>query len=156
MPLHSKIRIFFIAILLVISFNSCNKKKNDVIPYSYVDFTLNLNDPEFVNLGSTFGSAIINSNTNNWRYSGGYDGNGIIIFNGVDQFYAYDRTCPYDFVINGLSVKINVDFTEAVCPKCSTKYSLSANGTPISGAGKYPLKNYKVISYGNSITVTNY
>ncbi len=45
-----------------------------------------------------------------------------------------------------LSVK--VDFTIATCPKCGTVYSLSASGTPASGVGRYPLKNYRTSAQG--------
>ena len=158
MPSYPKIRFFLFILLLVISLNSCNKEKNDVIPDVYVYFTLELSDPEFVNLNSTFGSALINSKTNNYGSSAaGFDGNGIIIFGGVDQFYSYDRTCPHDYALTGLSVKVNiVDLIYAECPNCHTKYALTAGGTPSSGAGRYPLKNYRVINNGTSITVTNY
>lgn len=156
MASFSKIRYFLLFVILVTTISSCNKK-NDVIPYVYVDFTLNLSDPEFTALNSTFGTALITANTNNWKYSGGFQGNGIIIFSGADQFYAYDRTCPHDYVTSGLSVKVNVvDILYAECPTCHTRYALPNGGTPSSGIGRYPLKNYKVISYGNSITVTNY
>jgi len=45
--------------------------------------------------------------------------------------------------VNNLSIKVKIDLTVAECPQCGTKYALSAYGTPISGVGKYPLKNYK-------------
>jgi len=157
MLLHSKIRFFLVFLLLSIFLNSCNKEKNDVIPYTYVDFTLNLNDPQFTNLIPTFGSVIINANTNNWNYSGGYNNNGIIVFNGGEQFYAYDRTCHHDYAVNGLSIKVNVvDIIFAECPICLTRYSLQTGGTPSSGIGRYPLKNYRTSIYSNSVTVSNY
>ena len=66
-----------------------------------------------------------NASTNNWGSSAaGYDGNGIIVLQMVDEFYAYDRTCPHDYAVNGLSIKVNIDFTIAVCPKCGTTYAL--------------------------------
>ena len=75
-----------------------------------MNFTLNLNDPEFVNLSGFGGSVAVDSHTNNWgTAAAGYDGNGIIICFGVDEFYAYDRTCPHDYVVNSLSVKVNID-----------------------------------------------
>ncbi len=158
MTSYPKLRFFLIITLLFISLNSCKKSKNDVIPDVYVDFTLNLNDPQFINLNSALQSAIIDSKTNNYGSSAaGFDGNGIILFNYVDQFYAYDRTCPHDYVVNGLSVKVNiVDGIYAECPNCHTRYLLASGGTPSSGIGRYPLKNYRVINNGNSITVTNY
>ncbi len=131
---------------MTLSLGSCNKK-NDVIPDTFVNFTLDLNDPEFVNLSAFGGSVTVDSRTNNWGAgAAGFDGNGIIICYGVDEFYAYDRTCPHDYVNNSLSIKVNIDpgnSTIAICPKCGTKYGLTVGGTPASGVGRYPLKNYR-------------
>ncbi|MGA2405453.1 MAG: hypothetical protein ABSF81_01715 [Bacteroidales bacterium] len=158
MTSDSKIRYFLITMALVIVLSSCNKK-NDVIPSTYVNFTLDLNDPEFVNLNAMGGSVTVDSHTNNWGAgAAGFDGNGIIIYAGVDEFYAYDRTCPHDYVVNSLSIKVNIDKTNstiAICPKCGTTYALSAGGTPASGIGRYPLKNYRTSFQGNYVTVWN-
>jgi nitrite reductase/ring-hydroxylating ferredoxin subunit len=158
MASDSKIRFIFIIMAFAISLGACNKK-NDVIPDTYVNFTLDLNDPEFVNLSGFGGSVVVGSTTNNWGpAAAGYDGNGIIICYGVDEFYAYDRTCPHDYVVNSLSIKVNIDpanSTIAVCPKCGTKYGLTVGGTPASGVGRYPLKNYKTRFQGNLVTVWN-
>jgi nitrite reductase/ring-hydroxylating ferredoxin subunit len=144
MMTYLKSGIFFIAGLFIFLFSSCNNDNNEVIPYVYVDFTIDLLDPEFVNLSVIGHSDTIDASTNNWGYkSAGYDGNGIIIYSGPDEYYAYDRTCPYDYAVNSQSVKVKVDFAVADCPDCRTKYALSAYGTPLSGPGKYPLKNYK-------------
>jgi nitrite reductase/ring-hydroxylating ferredoxin subunit len=158
MPSISKIRFFFFTLTITVFISSCNKK-NDVIPDSYVNFTMNLNDPEFVNLNAFGGSVTVNSRTNNWGAgAAGYNGNGIIVCYGVEEFYAYDRTCPHDYVVNSLNVQVNIDpsnSTIAVCPKCGTKYGLTVGGTPASGIGRYPLKNYKTSFQGNYVTVWN-
>jgi len=155
---NSKIRLFLIIITFVATISSCNKK-NDVIPDVYVNFTLNLNDPEFVNLNGFGGSVAVDSHTNNWGSgAAGYNGNGIIVCFGVEEFYAYDRTCPHDYAVNNLSVKVNIDpanSTIAICPKCGTKYGLTVSGTPASGVSRYPLKNYKTSFSGNYVTVWN-
>ena len=141
---------------LAITLSSCKKNKNDVIPDVYVDFTLDLNDPEFVNLNALGGADTIDARTNNWGISAaGYNNNGIIIYRGPDEFYAYDRTCPHDYVVNSLSIKVKIDFTLAVCPKCGTTYALAANGTPASGIGRYPLKNYRTSFDGRYVRVWN-
>lgn len=154
----SKIRFFLFTIALVFILSSCHKK-NDVIPDVYVNFSLNLNDPEFVSLIAFGGSVLVNSSTNNWGAgAAGYDGNGIIICNGIEEYYAYDRTCPHDYAVNSLSIKVIIDPTNstiAVCPKCGTKYALTVGGTPSSGIGRYPLKNYKTSLQGNYVTVWN-
>lgn len=155
---YSKIRFFFLILALAVGLSSCNKK-NDVIPDVYVNFTLDLNDPEFTDLSGFGGSVTISSSTNNWgSASAGYDGNGIIVCFGVEEFYAYDRTCPHDYQVNELSVRVNIDpsnSTIGVCPKCGTKYGLTVGGTPVSGIGRYPLKNYRTSYQGNYVTVFN-
>jgi nitrite reductase/ring-hydroxylating ferredoxin subunit len=158
MTSDSKIRFFLIICALTLILSSCNKK-NDVIPDTYVNFTLDLNDPEFVSLIGFGASVTIDSHTNNWGSgAAGYDGNGIIICSGIEEFYAYDRTCPHDYVVNSLSIKVNIDPTNsmiAICPKCGTKYGLTVGGTPASGVGRYPLKNYKTSFQGNYVMVWN-
>jgi hypothetical protein len=154
--LDSKISFFLILLALTITLSSCNKK-NDVIPDVTVDFMLDLYDPEFVTLSAIGNHVIVTSLTNNGGVrSAGYDYNGIIVYTSdIDVFNAYDRTCPYDYAVNDLSIKVNVDFTLAVCPKCGTKYALAAGGTPVSGVGRYPLKNYKTSFDGRFIRVWN-
>jgi nitrite reductase/ring-hydroxylating ferredoxin subunit len=158
MASDSKIRFFLIISALTLILSSCNKK-NDVIPDTYVNFTLDLNDPEFVSLIGFGASVTVDSRTNNWGSgAAGYDGNGIIICSGIEEFYAYDRTCPHDYVVNSLSIKVNIDPTNsmiAICPKCGTKYGLTVGGTPASGVGRYPLKNYKTSFQGNYVMVWN-
>jgi nitrite reductase/ring-hydroxylating ferredoxin subunit len=141
----SKPALFFIIYFSSVGLFSCGKANNEVIPYAPVDFTIDLLDPEFVNLSVIGISDTIDASTNNWGFrSAGYDGNGIIIYSGPDEYYAYDRTCPHDFAVNGLSVRVRINQSAvAVCPQCGTQYALSVYGTPISGLGKYPLKNYK-------------
>jgi nitrite reductase/ring-hydroxylating ferredoxin subunit len=154
--INSKIGLFTITLTIFVVFSSCNKNKNDVIPDVYVDFTLDLNDPEFVSLNALGGADTVNARTNNWgTFAAGYDGNGIIIYRGPDEFYAYDRTCPHDYAVNGISVRLKIDFTLAVCPKCGTKYALAAFGTPASGIGRYPMKNYRTSFDGRFVRVWN-
>lgn len=136
--------IIFLAVLGFLTMSGCSESDTDIIPDVYIDFTIDLLDPEFAGLGVIGVSDTIDATTNNWGdRSAGYDGNGIIVYSGPDSYLAYDRTCPHDLATNGLSIKINTDFAVAECPECGTIYSLSAYGTPLSGPGKYPLKNYR-------------
>jgi nitrite reductase/ring-hydroxylating ferredoxin subunit len=154
-----KIKYFSILVALTVLPVSCENNKNDVIPDTYVSFTMDIvGDIQFSDLNAIGNYVIVNSLTNNWgSRAGGYEGNGIIIYRAtLDQFYAYDRTCPHDFVVNNKVVKVNVDFIQAVCPSCSTAYSLPTGGVVISGPGKYPLKNYRTIFDGRYLIVENY
>jgi len=144
---QSKIVIFLFATLLSVMICSCKKNKNDVIPNVYVDFTISLSDPEFTRLQSIGESVYISRFTNNFGIrAAGFAESGIIIHSGIDEFFAYDRTCPHDYVLDESIIRIEIDKSSsiyAVCPKCKTKYGLPANGTPVEGVGRYPLKNYK-------------
>lgn len=155
---YSKLRLFLLFSLLGCLSIMCNRK-NDVIPDVTVDFMLDINDPEFVELNAIGGAVTVSSSTNNWgRYAAGYAGNGIIISRGVDEFYAYDRTCPHDYALDGSSIRIDIDptgFAKAVCPKCKTTYELISYGTPASGVGRYPLKNYRTTFDGRYVRVWN-
>lgn len=153
----SKIRLFLIIGILFIISSGCHKK-SDIIPDVVVDFTIDINDPRFVQLNAIGESITVNTSTNNERYAGGYNGSGIIVTRGVDEFYAYDRTCPHEYSIDKSVNVVNIDqnaFAKAVCPKCKTVYELISFGTPSSGIGRYPLKNYKTFFDGRYLRVWN-
>jgi len=157
MATGSKIRYFFIPSLVVFLLVSCERNKNDVIPDVIVDFTIDILD--YPSLQSVTGSAVIDKSDTripDRRYAGGFEDNGVIIYRSMEnEFLAYDRTCPHDYAVNSLITKVNVDFTQAICPKCSTHYELFSFGTPSSGPGKYPLKNYKTRFDGRFLSVWN-
>ena len=143
---------------MIILLISCERNKNDVIPDVYVDFTIDIFD--YPALESFTGSVIVDANDMriaDRKYAGGFDGNGIIIYRCLpEEFNAFDRTCPHDWEINNRSIKVNIDFIDAICPDCSTHYALSSFGTPTSGPGRYPLKNYKTLFDGRYLKVWNY
>jgi nitrite reductase/ring-hydroxylating ferredoxin subunit len=143
MSTNSKIVFFSVIVIISILAKSCSQDDTDVIPDVYVDFTIDLQDPEFSGLLVSGSFDTIDAKTRNWgERAAGFKGNGIIIYTGPDGFFAYDRTCPFDYAVNNLSVKVKVDFAEAVCPVCSTRYALAAFAVPVSGTKSYPLKNY--------------
>jgi len=148
----------FLILISALIFSGCSNDKNDVIPDVYVDFFINLSDPLFFDLNAVGSIAYVSYQTNNLgSVAAGYDNNGIIIYRAtLDQFYAYDRTCPHDFVSEGVSVKVNGDGNFAICPRCGTSYALPASGTPYSGVGKYPLKNYRTSFNGSVVHVWNH
>jgi nitrite reductase/ring-hydroxylating ferredoxin subunit len=158
MATDSKIEYFLISLALVLIQSSCSRK-NDVIPDVTVNFSISINDPQFTSLQVFGGVVLVDAKTNNFGYqAAGYRGNGIIVFAGVDEFFAYDRTCPHDYTVNGLSEKVNIDPSNsltAICPRCSTHYALSAGGTPLKGPGQYPLKNYRTSFDGTYVRVWN-
>ncbi|HUS86399.1 MAG TPA: hypothetical protein VMW76_04080 [Bacteroidales bacterium] len=143
--------------LLTVWIGSCNKEEYDVIPDVAVDFYIDLDDPLFASLGAIGNSVLIDANTNNLgMYAAGFDGNGIILYRAqLDEFFAYDRTCPHDYALNQSSIRVNVDGIYAICPECETNYALPGFGTPVSGPSKYPLKVYKASFNGQYVHVYN-
>ncbi|HNR42019.1 MAG TPA: hypothetical protein PKL65_07275 [Bacteroidales bacterium] len=143
--MSTKLKIFFFLVIVTTSFfgRSCRHDENDVIPDVHVDFIIDLQDPDFSNLMVAGSFDTINAKTRNWgQRAAGFNGNGIIVYAGIDGFHAYDRTCPYDYAISNLSVRVKVDYSGAFCPVCGTKYALAAFAVPVSGTKAYPLKSY--------------
>ncbi len=157
MVLKSKIVIFLVTLVIAVSFITCKKSKYDVVPDVYMDFYLDLTDITFKDLYAISNYVIITSKTPSTEFfdrSVGYDNNGIIVLHATEEeFYAFDRTCPYDFAVNGLSIAVKADGFNVVCPQCSTKYSLYGGGAPLSGIGNYPLKPYKAALVGQIVHI---
>jgi nitrite reductase/ring-hydroxylating ferredoxin subunit len=159
---NSKLLIFLLFTTIGLLSASCNKDDHEIIPYSYVDFYIGLNDVEFDVLNAP-GNHIITSNTtlNNDSRALGFDNNGIIVYRAsLDEFFAFDRTCPHEYSTNSASIAVNVpgmgDLT-AICPECGSEYVLPSFGNPSkTGPSKYPLKNYKVHFSGDYLHIYNW
>jgi nitrite reductase/ring-hydroxylating ferredoxin subunit len=149
-----KIFLLFPCLILLFS-GSCSKNDNqntNPVPTPYVSFSINLDNPLYIDL----------------THQGGYDtldnvGNkGIIIVHDYsDNYWAYDRTCPYH--VNTACGKICMGSLNLVCghytgatfhPCCTSKYSLDG-GVVTSGPSTYPLRRYNVAVSGNLLTVSN-
>ncbi len=160
----SNLRFFLIAALLLLHTLSCNREKNDVIPDIRIDFVLTASDPEFFDLFNAPGTSVLITSAHRHLGigTGGYDGNGIIIYNtgniDFNEFAAFDRTCPHCYATDEVSVAIDIDGVLAECPRCSTLYALGSSGQPLqpnSGPGRYYLKNYHTRFSGYTLRVWN-
>jgi len=156
----SNVKLFFIIASLLMITLSCDRDKNEVIPDVTIDFTITFSDPEFFDLyySPATSSLISSSHSHLGLGTGGFDGNGIIVYNtGIQglEYAAFDRTCPHCYVTDNASVAVNIDGVYAVCPQCSTNYALGASGLPQSGPGQYYLKNYHTAFTGYSVRVWN-
>ncbi len=139
---------------------SCKKPQYDVIPYVYVNFTLNLMDPEFQPLLAPGNYILVDASTNRLGYTAaGYDGNGIIVYRAsMDEFFAYDRTCPHDYALDNSSIAVDTisSYIYVKCPECESEYALPNFGSPTKdGPSKYPLKNYRTNFDGQYVHVYN-
>jgi hypothetical protein len=158
--LVSKIEFIFILVIMQLAFVSCHNDENDVIPDITVEFYISYSDPEFFDLFYSPGTSALVSASQTYLGigTGGFDDNGIIIYNtGMEgfEYAAFDRTCPHCYVNASASVAVNVDGVFAICPRCSTNYALASSGIPQSGPGQYYLKNYQTAFAGGSIRVWN-
>jgi nitrite reductase/ring-hydroxylating ferredoxin subunit len=142
-------RFFLFAVLLVFTLFSCDKRE-EYIPYVYVDFTVYLN---IHNDLTTPGYSFLFPNV-------GYGGV-IIMCESYDYtapansiFHAFDATCTNE-VSDSCTVINEGNSFYAECPCCHSKYEL-LTGNPIEGAALYALKTYKVTIMGDQIHVSNY
>ncbi len=74
----------------------------------------------------------------------GYDNNGIIVYcNSEDEYFAYDRTCPYH-IDESIPVESIDNFMYAECPVCSSRYQLWYSGFPAEASvSQCPLKQFR-------------
>lgn len=149
----SKILLITLSLLI---FVTCTKKKEEIIPNTYVNFTIRLVDPKFTDLHAIGNSVIITSEYAGIR-SAGYDYNGIIVYRfSENEFYAFDRTCPFNI---GKSISViteNASDPIAECPECGSEYVLPSFAFPTEkGPSRVPLKQYNTNFDGVTISVYN-
>ena len=128
---------FAIIISLFCMLFACKKDQNPV-PRSGDNFWIyNIKqDPEYTKLLAPFNALI---------YTGGYRQHGIIVYRikleeAVDDFVAYDRTCPYEAsdCVMEWTLKDNYYCT---CKCCKSKFNL-LGGYMENGPAKYPLRKF--------------
>jgi nitrite reductase/ring-hydroxylating ferredoxin subunit len=118
-------------LLLLIFVSSCRKdNSNSQVPLVAVDFTINLNDPQFIDLAVTTG----------WVYVTG-GSMGIIIYRNNDsEFSAYDRHSPHN-VNEFCQVSVNED-NITITDECSDSQWIITDGQVIDGPAQAPLRRY--------------
>lgn len=130
----SKIILFFISALFLIN---CNTSENK-IPYVYVNIVVDIDKPEFMELNAIGNFVYI---------TGGVSG--IIVYrDGLYDFFAYERACPYDPECG----RVHVDESgyRLVDTCCGSEFSLTMDGAVLKGPSDKPLRKY--ITYYNENT----
>ncbi len=143
-------RYRFVILLLIAGFNlfflpGCSKEEDPTdIPYVYVNFSLNPNSTEYINLNPI----------NGWEtVTGGYQG--ILIFRiSLNEFVAFERACPYDPLTAGAQIRVEESGITCYCPICNSKFIMT-DGTPFEGPSHYPLKQYSTTYDGFLLYVNN-
>lgn len=140
----SKIHIFFIATVFILFSDSC-RKKEDLVPNVYVNFTIFLSDPEF---------SILQTIGNNVFVTGGVSG--IIIYRvSQSEFVAFDRCCTYKPSDRCAILPDTGNTLFLKCPCCGSMFSF-IDGSVQASPAERPLTSYSAYYDGsNSLQVSN-
>lgn len=139
------VRLFLIPVLFLLFISGCKKEEQPIdIPFVYVNFSLNPNSTEYINLNAV----------NGWEtMTGGYQG--ILIFrSSINEFVAFERACPYDPLTPGAQIRVEDSGITCYCPVCKSKY-IMIDGTPFEGPSHFPLKQYTASYDGYLLYVYN-
>ena len=141
MKISTKILFFS---FFIFSSLQCKMPENK-IPYVYVDFTIDLDKPEFFELNAI----------GNYVYvTGGVSG--IILYrDSRDVFIAYERACTFDPERGRVSVIANKYKMVDTC--CGSEFSLTLDGAVLKGPAQLPLREYKTYYFPatNELRVVN-
>ena len=131
-------KYLFFFIVLLVSFSSCDKNIDSVIPDVPFSFTINLN---IVNELTIPGSSVFFPNI-------GFGG--VIVYCELPgTYYAYDATCTYEISQN---CKIKNAGVLGTCSCCESQFILMGGAYPAKGPAAAPLKQYQVSNL-NSFTL---
>ncbi len=126
----SKIRFFLLFSIILIQPNC--RKKDDVVPYTKVNFTIFLSDPDFVTL-QTVGNYVF--------VTGGVCG--IVIYRrSLKEFTAIERCCTYRVSDRCAVIHDTVNALQLKCPCCHSVFSITT-GTRLSGHAERDLVLYQ-------------
>ncbi len=135
---------FFLFLVVAYFIVGCHKDNNGRIPEVYVDFYVNINDPQFFNLQSV----------GNYVYVKGGVAGIVIYRQSVAAFVAFDRCCSYK---PDDRCQVEIDTTtnqKLVCPHCHSEFSLN-DGSVLKSPATLPLKQYKADFDGEKVHVYN-
>ncbi len=122
---------------------SCGKDSQHPVPDVNVNFVLNLNTTQHIELNNIGGWAY---------YTGGYKG--IIIYRqSVDEFRAFDRACPYHPFDDCARVQV-FDPPLATDTCCGSRFLL-LDGSVVTGPSQWPLKQYRTYLDGRFLYISN-
>ncbi len=122
----------FTLFFLTVFHSSCGDK-NEIVPYVYVYFELDLNQPDMQALLPVGGMVFLN---------GGH--RGIVVYHhSIDQFWAYDRACTYH-PYTDCRVQESSQWGTLECDCCHSQYALFADGIVTKAPASVALLKYNV------------
>ena len=130
--------------LTIILFFSCRKDPYPLIPNVYVNLHINVNSALYNDLNSVGGYIYL---------TGG--NKGIIVYrNSIDEFKAFERTCPYDPDAETARIVVDQSRLFAVDSTCTSEFLL-LDGSVHNGPSTLPLKQYKTSFDGEILHIYN-
>lgn len=139
-----KVLLSAIALFILLSSNSCERRNASGIPYVPVNYQLTVSNPEFADLLAVGG----------WVYIGG-GSRGIIVFrSSPEEFRAFDRHCTFQVEEN---CRVSVDDTDITAwdSECCQSKFLLYDGAPIDGPSPVGLHQYNTQFDGNTLQIFN-
>ncbi len=123
--------------------SSCKKDDTDDIAQYYVDFTIFINEPAYINLNAVGGWMYINAGTK-----------GIIIYRRTQtEFTALERNCTYDPNASCSIIEV-LSGISAIDSCCTSRFSIF-DGSVINGPATRPLYQYRTTFDGIALRVFN-
>lgn len=139
----SLLLIFFLTIPEIIIFESCKKDK-DEIPSVYVNFYININSTQYIELNSVGG----------WVYLTG-GSRGIIVYRlSMDEFVALERHCPYQPENSCGIVEVESSGMTLIDSCCGSTFII-IDGSLVSGPATRSLKYYNTSYNGSTLHIYN-
>jgi Rieske Fe-S protein len=139
--------------LIALAFGCGKAQIASPVPYVTVNYTLNMNDPLYINLNNQGGFVYLDNV--------GYKGI-IVVHDFADNFWALDRTCPYHVDATCAKVVVSSSGLNILCGSykgstftscCGSKYAL--DGSVMNGPATIPLKRYNCAVSSSVVTITN-
>ena len=130
-------KYFIFVGILIMSYVSCNKENQSVIPDVPVSFTVNLN--------------IVNDLTipGNSVYFGGAGFGGVIIYCELPgSYYAYDAACTHEV---STTCRVKNDGVTGTCPCCQSQFVFPGGGYASKGPAAQALKPYRTTLITNGV-----
>lgn len=133
-------------LLLGVSFASCNDEfRQDEIPLAaFDDIFINLDLPQYNDLSFDRGFITLPQGVR-----------GIILYRlNSSTYFAFERNCT--FLPNEAGSTVNVDQSKLFMrdTSCGSTFGFD-EGIPTSGPAQFPLRRYRIIQVGRTLTITD-
>ncbi len=141
---------FSFLILSILIFSACSNKpadRNCKLPNIPVNVTINLNNPQYINLQVPGG----------WAYVDNSGIKGLIIYNlNGSDYRAYDRACPHLSPSKNCSKMVVQNGIKIICPCDNTEFNI-LNGAPLTTGISCGAWEYRATQVNtNTLIITNF